>query len=295
MLRDNKSTKATLMRHINILYGGLTDKERREFTASIHSTALAVTREFSALLTGTILLPLNLIACRQTILDHILQGHHTLGQELARAIHTLWTNDDVRETASSLLDRSAIQFLDRILHIGSPDYIPTDNDILRCKMHAPPPMEEISVKLDDRWTCSLVCPRQPLPSKHKWLSSIDGISSLLFVLNLDHYDRPEHMRDAVALFDYICTSPQFERTCIHLVMNQSGSFIQKLATSPLSTVFPDYSDGNNFQRAVRYLLYRFMSLRQGHPGVYPSFVDVMDADMVRATMNMIINIYEPRL
>lgn len=120
---------------------------------------------------------------------HPLEEPHTLTQELARAIHTLWTEHDIRAATSSL-DKSAPYFLDRILHIGSPDYIPTDSDILRCKIHAPPPMEEVTVAIGERDACSLVCPRQSLATKHKWLPWFEGISVLLVLINLDDYDRP---------------------------------------------------------------------------------------------------------
>ncbi|KAJ7445204.1 guanine nucleotide binding protein, alpha subunit [Mycena galericulata] len=285
------SGKATLMRHIKTLYGGLTDEERQKFTSSIHSTVLDVSRELFASLPDTIFSTPDLIACRQTILDHTLQGRHTLSQELARAVHKVWTNDDVRAAGAPLLDRSAIESLDRILHISSPDYIPTDSDILRCKIHAPPPIEEITVKLDERWTYTFVFPRQSFASKHKWLPSFEGIAGLLFVLNSDNYDRLEHMREAVALFDYVCTSPLFKRTYIHLVMNQSGSFIQKLAMSPLSAAFPDYSGGSDRRHALRYIVWRFLNLKQDNRNVHPTLVDVMDAQMVRAMMNRIIRFW----
>lgn len=139
--------------------------------------------------------------CRQIIFPpsktHVLEGRHTVTQELASAIHTLWTDDDVR-AATSLLDRSTAHFLDRILHIGSPDYVPTDSDILRCKRHAPPAIEEISVKYFG-WRYSLICPRQPVASKHKWLPSFEGVFRLIFVFNLDDYDKP-------VCFHCLCTA-----------------------------------------------------------------------------------------
>lgn len=127
----------------------------------------------------------HLIECRR-IIDS--EERHLLTQELARAIHTLWADDDVRAATSDSFDRSALHFLDSILRINSPDYIPIDSDILRCKIHAPPPMEEVSFDMAHR-TYSLICPRQPLATKHKWLPCFEGISGLFFVFNLENYDQ----------------------------------------------------------------------------------------------------------
>jgi guanine nucleotide-binding protein G(i) subunit alpha len=49
-------------------------------------------------------------------------------------------------------------------------------------------------------------------------------------------------------------------------------FRQKLGRSPLSNYFPDYSGGNNINRASKYLLWRFNQVNRAHLNLYPQYI-----------------------
>jgi len=125
------------------------------------------------------------------------------------------------------------------------------------------------------------------------VSCFEGIPSLFFVIDLDNYDQSEYVRDAADLFDYICGSPLFKRTTIFLILNKSSAFVEKLAMSPLSDTVPGYSGGIDSQQSIRYILHRFLYLNHGRLSVYSSYVDLMDADTVRAAINIILGVHYP--
>jgi len=72
------------------------------------------------------------------------------------------------------------------------------------------------------------------------------------------------MQEALALFDSICNSRWFVRTSIILFLNKIDLFREKLERSPISSFFPDYQGGSDFQAASDYFSQRFVGLNQSN-------------------------------
>ena len=62
------------------------------------------------------------------------------------------------------------------------------------------------------------------------------------------------------------------RTSIILFLNKVDLFKEKLGRSPLGNYFPDYSGGNDVNKAAKYLLWRFNQVNRAHLNLYPQFV-----------------------
>jgi len=77
------------------------------------------------------------------------------------------------------------------------------------------------------------------------------------------------MMESLTLFDSVVNSRWFMRTSIILFLNKVDLFKQKLGRSPLSNYFPDYSGGNDVNRAAKYLLWRFNQVNRAHLNLYP--------------------------
>jgi hypothetical protein len=77
------------------------------------------------------------------------------------------------------------------------------------------------------------------------------------------------MMESLVLFDSVVNSRWFMRTSIILFLNKVDLFRQKLGRSPLSNYFPDYSGGNDINRASKYLLWRFNQVNRAHLNLYP--------------------------
>ena len=78
--------------------------------------------------------------------------------------------------------------------------------------------------------------------------------------------------ESLVLFDSVVNSRWFMRTSIILFLNKVDLFKQKLSRSPLSNYFPDYSGGNDVNRAAKYLLWRFNQVNRAHLNLYPQYV-----------------------
>lgn len=80
------------------------------------------------------------------------------------------------------------------------------------------------------------------------------------------------MMESLLLFDSVVNSRWFMRTSIILFLNKVDIFKQKLVRSPLANYFPDYSGGNDVNKAAKYLLWRFNQVNRAHLNLYPQYV-----------------------
>jgi guanine nucleotide-binding protein G(i) subunit alpha len=132
--------------------------------------------------------------------------------------------------------------------------------------------------------------------RKKWIHCFENVTSIIFCVALSEYDqslleesnqvRPgprvisgrsadrgrllqNRMMESLVLFDSVVNSRWFMRTSIILFLNKVDLFKEKLGRSPLGNYFPDYSGGNDVNRAAKYLLWRFNQVNRAHLNLYP--------------------------
>ena len=129
--------------------------------------------------------------------------------------------------------------------------------------------------------------------RKKWIHCFENVTSIIFCVALSEYDqvlleessqvrlpkalplepdsntRQNRMMESLVLFDSVVNSRWFMRTSIILFLNKVDLFKAKLARSPLGKYFPDYSGGNDVNRAAKYLLWRFNQVNRAHLNLYP--------------------------
>jgi guanine nucleotide-binding protein G(i) subunit alpha len=130
--------------------------------------------------------------------------------------------------------------------------------------------------------------------RKKWIHCFENVTSIIFCVALSEYDQvlleessqvsstetlspmctyslvaQNRMMESLVLFDSVVNSRWFMRTSIILFLNKVDLFKQKLARSPLGNYFPDYSGGNDVNRAAKYLLWRFNQVNRAHLNLYP--------------------------
>lgn len=81
--------------------------------------------------------------------------------------------------------------------------------------------------------------------------------------------------ESLVLFDSVVNSRWFMRTSIILFLNKVDLFKDKLGRSPLGNYFPDYSGGNDVNRAAKYLLWRFNQVNRAQLNLYPQYARLL--------------------
>jgi guanine nucleotide-binding protein G(i) subunit alpha len=126
------------------------------------------------------------------------------------------------------------------------------------------------------------------PERRKWIHCFENVPSIIFVVNLACYDEvlleessQNRMMESLVFFDSIVNSRWFMRTSVILLLTNIKLFRSKLAWSPLANYFPDYSGGNDANRAAKYIVWRFNQVNRTHLNLYPHLVDITDTTSVR--------------
>ncbi|KAH8645573.1 G-protein alpha subunit-domain-containing protein [Tricladium varicosporioides] len=101
----------------------------------------------------------------------------------------------------------------------------------------------------------------------------------MFSVDLCTYDHifPENptttkLQETVLLFASIVNSRFFKRTSTIFFFCNVKRFEEKTHHSPLSNHFPDYTGGNDINRATKFLLWRFIQVNRANLPTHPQLV-----------------------
>ena len=80
------------------------------------------------------------------------------------------------------------------------------------------------------------------------------------------------MAESLTLFESVINSRWFLRTSIILFLNKTDVFKIKLPKVPLDRYFPEYTGGNDINKAAKFILWKFMQANRARLSVYPQCV-----------------------
>ena len=140
------------------------------------------------------------------------------------------------------LNDSAKYFLDQIDTIGSPNFLPTTQDILRSRVKTTG-IVEINFKVKDLNFRVFDVGGQRSERK-KWIHCFEDVTSIIFLVALSEYDlvlieddTVNRMQESLRLFDSICNNKYFVNTAFILFLNKKDSFEEKVGRSSIRFAF----------------------------------------------------------
>jgi len=184
--------------------------------------------------------------------------------------------------------------LDRM---AAPNYMPTDQDILRSRVKTTGITE--TTFLVGELTYRLFDVGGQRSERKKWIHCFENVTALVFLVALSEYDQMlyedesvNRMQEALTLFDSICNSRWFVKTSIILFLNKIDLFADKVKYSPLEDFFPDFTGGDNYDAACDYLLHRFVSLNQAASTkqIYAHYTCATDTQQIKFVLSAIQDI-----
>ncbi|KAM3084943.1 Guanine nucleotide-binding protein alpha-2 subunit [Clarireedia jacksonii] len=216
--------------------------------------------------------------------------HTPLNPRVGIAVASVWRDASVervlaRQSEFYLMD-SAPYFFEEAGRIAAADYIPVEADVLRARTKTTGiyetrfTMGSLSIHMFDVGG--------QRSERKKWIHCFENVTSIIFCVALSEYDQvlleesnQNRMMESLVLFDSVVNSRWFMRTSIILFLNKVDLFKQKLTRSPLANYFPDYSGGNDLNRAAKYLLWRFNQVNRAHLNLYPHLTQATDTSNIR--------------
>lgn len=216
-----------------------------------------------------------------------------LGQDVAR----LWKDPAMQrayeDRARLQLPDSAKHVLDNVSRIAAPGYVPSVDDILRCRARTTG-IHELIFKVQ-QFVFRMVDVGGQRSERKKWVHCFQDVTAIVFVVALDCYDMKlyedenvNRMHESLQLFDEICNSKWFKDTALVLFLNKSDLFKEKIEKVDLKVCFQDYAGGNSFANASLYMQSKFKSLnRQPTKQVYMHLTCATDTENVRFVFNSV--------
>ncbi|KAG6860805.1 Guanine nucleotide-binding protein subunit alpha [Termitomyces sp. Mi166 len=271
LLGAGESGKSTVLKQMKLIHhGGFNEEERHSYKEIIFSNTIQSMRAvLEALPHLNIALDPRNDTHRSIILSLPPQIEaDLLPQDVSEAIRTLWGDPATKEAVSRSrefqLNDSAIYYFNAIDRMSTPNYLPTDQDILRSRVKTTG-ITETTFKVGEL-TYKLFDVGGQRSERKKWIHCFENVTALVFLVSLSEYDQMlyedesvNRMQEALTLFDSICNSRWFVKTSIILFLNKIDLFSEKLPRSPLSDYFPDFMGGDNYDAACEYLLRRSVS------------------------------------
>merc|ERR1712004_743935 len=150
--------------------------------------------------------------------------------EIGQLMKRLWMDRGVQKcfarSREYQLNDSAAYYLNEMDRISSPNYVPTQNDVLRTRVKTTGIIEtQFSYKGLHFKMFDVGGQRS---ERKKWIHCFEGVTAIIFCVALSGYDlvlaedeEMNRMMDSMKLFDSICNNKWFVETSIILFLNKS--------------------------------------------------------------------------
>jgi GTPase SAR1 family protein len=190
--------------------------------------------------------------------------------ELAQVIKDLWKHERIQKTyeqrSNFKLSESAGYFLEKAEVVFGENYEPTQEDIEKCD--APASREYINeTKIQiSRTKFKLLDIGAQRNERKKWMSAVGETTAVLFLASLSEYDQvlPEDntankLAESIQIFHEIAAMESLKSNTIILLMTNPDLFNQKIKTTPLTALFPEFTEGDSSEEAMEFVKGKFLS------------------------------------
>jgi len=212
----------------------------------------------------------------------------------------LWADAGVqkcfqRSNEYQLMD-SAKYYLDSLDRICEPNFIPDEQDVLRCRVQTTGIVEENFSHKDLSFRMFDVGGQRS--ERRKWIHCFEGVTAIIFCASLSAYDlvlaeddATNRMHESMKLFDSICNNKWFTDTSIILFLNKKDLFEEKITRSSLKICFPEYSGADEYAEAAQYIQGKFEILnRTEDKEIYTHFTCATDTGNIQFVFDAVTDV-----
>ncbi|KAG5834826.1 hypothetical protein ANANG_G00265710 [Anguilla anguilla] len=289
-----ESGKSTFIKQMRIIHGsGYTLEDRRGFTKLVYQNIIiSMQAMIRALNTFSIPLESQNIFYAEMLNELDVGKVSALQPKHLDAIRHLWKDQGIRQCYERRreyhLSDSTKYYLSSLDRIGSPSYIPTQQDILRVRV---PTTGIIEYPFDlDNIIFRMVDVGGQRSERRKWIHCFEKVTSVIFLVALSEYDQvlveshtENRMQESKALFRTILTSSWFQESSVILFLNKTDLLAEKIAYSHLADYFPDYTGPKKDAESAKYFILK-MFLEQNvnkEKRLYSHFTCATDTENIR--------------
>lgn len=297
LLGTGESGKTTFIRQMRIIHGkGFSEDDRKTFAKCIFQNIFTAIKALTAAMTA---LKIPYSNPENEIYAKWVQDINTvqitqLERGYVDAIRRLWADSGIRvcygrRCEYQLLD-STEYYMSQLDRIASPDYIPTEQDVLRVRFPTTG-IHDYSFKIKNI-TLRIVDVGGQKSERRKWIHCFENVTSLIFLASLSEYDQvleeretTNRMHESLSLFYITIHSPWFNSTSIILFLNKTDILADKIQTSDLQNYFPHFTGRRQNADDAKDFIKRMYEQRainnNERKTLYPHFTCATDTNQIR--------------
>lgn len=305
LLGAGESGKSTIVKQMKIIHeSGYSTEECLQYRPVVHSNtiqSLMTIIKSMGQLKINFSDPMRAEDARQlfTIAGTSQEGELT--PELAAIMKKLWLDNGVQQCFSRsreyLLNDSASYYLNSLDRISQPNYIPTQQDVLRTRVKTTGIVETHFTFKGLHFKMFDVGGQRS--ERKKWIHCFEGVTAIIFCVALSGYDlvlaedeEMNRMSESLKLFDSICNNKWFVNTSIILFLNKKDLFEEKITKSPLTICFPEYTGRNTYEEAAAYIQMKFegQNKRKDTKEIYTHFTCATDTSNIQFVFDAVTDV-----
>jgi len=210
----------------------------------------------------------NVLNSAERLKNSDIQFSGNLTPEIAQDIKILWTDQGIRVAYSRQsefqLNDSAAYYFENVERLAAPNYIPTEQDVLRSRAKTTGIIEtDFQI---ERIKFRMVDVGGQRSERKKWMYCFQDVTCVIFCVAISEFDlklyeddQTNRMHESLKLFKEICNSKWFTNTAIILFLNKRDLFEEKIKKVDLRVAFPEYNGGLNYDNAINFIKDKFLS------------------------------------
>ncbi|XP_043570931.1 guanine nucleotide binding protein (G protein) alpha v1 isoform X2 [Chiloscyllium plagiosum] len=221
---------------------------------------------------------------------------------MSHALRFLWADQGVKLAASRgyefELNDSAHYFFMNINRITSPEYKPTQTDLLRVRLRTTGVIET-QFKINNL-VIRLYDVGGQRTERRKWIGCFEDMRAVLFVAALSGYDMNlleepavNRLQESLRLFSSICNNIFFRNTSMILFLNKIDLFQEKILHSGrhLRLYFAQYRGADcDVDSAARFVASQFLSLNRNPAKlIYHHFTTATDTSNIQVVFQVVMD------
>ncbi|XP_045470878.1 guanine nucleotide-binding protein G(q) subunit alpha isoform X5 [Harmonia axyridis] len=295
LLGTGESGKSTFIKQMRIIHGaGYSDEDKRGFIKLVYQNIfMAMQSMIKAMDLLKICYAESSSQDKAELIKEIdYETVTTFEPPYVQAIKDLWADAGIQECYDRRreyqLTDSAKYYLSDLERIESPDYLPTEQDILRARA---PTTGILEYPFDlDSIIFRMVDVGGQRSERRKWIHCFENVTSIIFLVALSEYDQilfesenENRMEESKALFKTIITYPWFQHSSVILFLNKKDLLEEKIMYSHLVDYFPEYDGAQRDAIAAReFILRMFVDLNPDTEKIiYSHFTCATDTENIK--------------
>ncbi|XP_044762380.1 guanine nucleotide-binding protein G(q) subunit alpha isoform X1 [Coccinella septempunctata] len=295
LLGTGESGKSTFIKQMRIIHGaGYSDEDKRGFIKLVYQNIfMAMQSMIKAMDLLKICYAESSSQAKAELIKEIdYETVTTFEPPYVQAIKDLWADAGIQECYDRRreyqLTDSAKYYLSDLERIESPDYLPTEQDILRARA---PTTGILEYPFDlDSIIFRMVDVGGQRSERRKWIHCFENVTSIIFLVALSEYDQilfesenENRMEESKALFKTIITYPWFQHSSVILFLNKKDLLEEKIMYSHLVDYFPEYDGAQRDAIAAReFILRMFVDLNpDSEKIIYSHFTCATDTENIK--------------